>query len=235
MHQIARVLDGQQVLHFTSSHITHVVVTALEAPMMQRILAIDDDPAVTSLLKRGLSYEGFVVQAASSGEEGLVIARDRPPDLVILDIMMPDLDGLVVLQRLRAVDARLPVLMLTAKDAPADQVEGLGLGADDYVVKPFTFEVLVARVRALLRRQQVEQPAILRFTDLSLDPASRSVRRGAREISLTSVEFKLLEEFMKHPRHVLAKEVMQRIRLSFHQFFEQLREHTCPVHTHGNF
>lgn len=90
MHQIARVLDGQQVLHFTSSHITHVVVTALEAPMMQRILAIDDDPAVTSLLKRGLSYEGFVVEAASSGEEGLAIARDCPPDLVILDIMMPD-------------------------------------------------------------------------------------------------------------------------------------------------
>jgi DNA-binding response OmpR family regulator len=175
---------------------------------MQRILAIDDDPAVTSLLKRGLTYEGFAVETASSGEEGLAVARDRTPDLVILDIMMPGLDGLAVLQRLRAADPRLPVLMLTAKDAPTDQVKGLESGADDYVVKPFTFEVLVARVRALLRRQQAEQPPILRFVGLSLDPASRSVRRGPHDISLTSVEFKLLEEFLKHPRHVLSKEAL---------------------------
>lgn len=175
---------------------------------MQRILAIDDDPAVTSLLKRGLTYEGFVVETASSGEDGLALARDQSPDLVILDIMMPGLDGLEVLQRLRAADPRLPVLMLTARDAPADQVEGLQLGADDYVVKPFTFEVLVARVRALLRRQQAEQPPVLRFADLSLDPASRMVRRSQRELALTSVEFKLLEEFLRHPRHVLSKETL---------------------------
>jgi DNA-binding response OmpR family regulator len=175
---------------------------------MQRILAIDDDPAITSLLKRGLTYEGFAVETASSGEEGLAIARDRTPDLVILDIMMPGLNGLAVLQRLRAADPRLPVLMLTAKDAPTDQVKGLESGADDYVVKPFTFEVLVARVRALLRRQQAEEPAVLRFADLSLDPASHSVRRGRHEIALTSVEFKLLEEFLQHPRHVLSKEAL---------------------------
>ena len=175
---------------------------------MARILAIDDDTAVTSLLKRGLSYEGFTVETAASGEAGLLLARDHPPDLVILDIMMPGLDGLEVLTRLRAADAALPVLMLTAKDAPADQVQGLEAGADDYVVKPFTFEVLLARVRALLRRQQAEQPSILRLADLTLDPAGRVVRRGSREIGLTSVEFKLLEEFMRHPRHVLSKETL---------------------------
>ena len=175
---------------------------------MQRILAIDDDPAVTSLLKRGLTYEGFTVETANSGEAGLALARERQPDLVILDIMMPGLDGLAVLQRLRAADPRLPVLLLTAKDAPANQVKGLEAGADDYVVKPFTFEVLVARVRTLLRRQQAEQHAVLRFADLTLDPATRSVRRGSHEISLTNVEFKLLEEFLNHPRHVLSKEAI---------------------------
>src|SRR5262245_47085333 len=107
---------------------------------MQRILVIDDDPAVTSLLKRGLSYEGFVVDIAGTGEAGLAQARERSPELVILDIMMPGINGLEVLRRLRAADDLLPVLMLTAKDAPANQVEGLEAGADDYVVKPFTFE-----------------------------------------------------------------------------------------------
>ena len=119
---------------------------------MQRILVIDDDPAVTSLLKRGLSYEGFAVDTAQSGTEGLTIARERPSDLVILDVMMPGLNGFEVLQRLRAADEQLPILMLTARDAPSDQVQGLGSGADDYVLKPFTFEVLLARVHALLRR-----------------------------------------------------------------------------------
>ncbi len=111
---------------------------------MQRILVIDDDPAVTSLLKRGLSYEGFAVDTAQSGAEGLAIAREHPSDLVILDVMMPGLGGFEVLQRLRAADEHLPVLMLTARDAPADQVQGLESGADDYVVKPFTFEILLA-------------------------------------------------------------------------------------------
>jgi DNA-binding response OmpR family regulator len=175
---------------------------------MQHILVIDDDPAVTSVLKRGLGYEGFAVDTASSGPEGLAIARDRAPDLVVLDIMMPGLGGLEVLQRLRGADAQLPVLLLTAKDAPADQVHGLEQGADDYVVKPFTFEVLLARIRALLRRRDAERPATLRFADLSLDTGTRRARRGEREIDLTTTEYDLLHQFMEHPQRVLPKEFL---------------------------
>lgn len=175
---------------------------------MQRILVIDDDPAITSLLKRSLSYEGYAVDLAGSGEAGLQAARGSLPDLVILDIMMPGLSGLEVLQRLRAVDPRLPVLLLTAKDTPADQVQGLESGADDYVMKPFSLDVLQARVRALLRRQDAERPAVLRFADLSLDPGSHSVYRGTEEIRLTGLEFKLLQQLLAHPRQVLSKEVL---------------------------
>lgn len=175
---------------------------------MQRILVIDDDPAVTSVLKRGLAYEGFAVDAASSGQEGLDAARLRYPDLVILDIMMPGIDGLETLRRLRAADTQLPVLMLTGKDAPADQVEGLERGADDYVVKPFTFEVLLARVRALLRRHETEHPDVLRFNDLSLDTGARRAQRGERSIDLTSIEFDLLRQLMEHPQRVLPKEFL---------------------------
>lgn len=175
---------------------------------MQRILVIDDDPAVTSLLKRGLSYEGFMVETAKSGAEGLTIARERPSDVVILDVMMPGLNGFEVLQRLRAADEQLPVLMLTGKDAPNDQVQGLSLGADDYVLKPFSFEVLLARVHALLRRQQVDHPPALHFADLSMDTASHIVRRGQREVPLTSQEFKLLQAFLAHPQQVLSKDTL---------------------------
>lgn len=175
---------------------------------MQRILVIDDDPAVTSLLKRGLSYEGFAVETAGSGAEGLAIARERPADLVILDVMMPGLGGFEVLQRLRAADERLPILLLTAKDAPADQVQGLGSGADDYIIKPFTFEVLLARVHALLRRQRLEHPQVARFADLTMDTSSHRVYRGQREVPLTSLEFRVLHEFLIHPQQVLSKEVL---------------------------
>jgi DNA-binding response OmpR family regulator len=175
---------------------------------MQRILVIDDDPAVTSLLKRGLAYEGFAVDTAKSGVEGLAIARERPSDLVILDVMMPGFNGYEVLQRLRTADERLPVIMLTAKDAPNDQVQGLESGADDYVIKPFTFEVLLARVHALLRRRQVDRPTVLRFADLTLDTGGYSVHRGQREVPLTSLEFKLLQEFLIHPQQVLSKNVL---------------------------
>ncbi len=175
---------------------------------MQRILVIDDDPAVTSLLKRGLSYEGFAVDTAKSGVEGLTIAREHPSDLVILDVMMPGLGGFEVLQRLRAADEHLPVLMLTARDAPADQVQGLESGADDYVIKPFTFEVLLARVHALLRRQRLEHPQVLRFADLTMDTGSHKVYRGQREVPLTSLEFRVLHEFLIHPQQVLSKEVL---------------------------
>jgi len=175
---------------------------------MQRILVIDDDSAITSLLKRGLSYEGFVVDTASSGREGLTLARESSSDLVILDVMMPGLNGFEVLRRLRTADEHVPVLMLTAKDAPADQVEGLELGADDYVIKPFRFDVLLARIRSLLRRQRIDHPAVFRFADLHLETSSHLVQRGQRDIALTSVEFKLLQEFLLHPRQVLSKAIL---------------------------
>ena len=175
---------------------------------MQRILVIDDDPAVTSVLKRGLAYEGFTVDTASSGAQGLSIARDHVPDLVILDVMLPGLDGFDVLARLREADSRLPVLMLTARDAPMDQVKGLEAGADDYVVKPFTFDILVAHVKALLRRHDADRPEVLRFADLSLDTGTRRATRGARDIDLTTTEYEVLRQFLLHPRRVLAKHTL---------------------------
>lgn len=176
--------------------------------MQHHILVIDDDPAITSLLKRGLSYEGFAVETASTGRNGLITAREHPSDLVILDVMLPGLDGYEVLRRLRAADEQLPVLMLTAKDTPADQVQGLTAGADDYVTKPFPFDVLVARIRSLLRRQQLDHPPMLHFADLVLDTGSHVVQRGSRDIPLTSLEFKLLQEFLVHPRQVLSKDLL---------------------------
>jgi DNA-binding response OmpR family regulator len=179
---------------------------------MQRILVADDDPAVVSVLKRGLSYEGFAVDTAASGRDGLALARERYPDLVVLDVMMPEMDGFEVLTRLRAADPQIPILMLTAKDAPSDQVRGLENGADDYVTKPFTFDVLVARVRALLRRRQAERPTALRFADLTLDIDARQARRGDRAIDLTKTEYDLLHQFLDHPRRVLPKEfLMERV------------------------
>lgn len=175
---------------------------------MTHILVIDDDPAVTSVLRRGLSYEGYTVTTAADGSAGLAAARQTPPDLVVLDIMMPGIDGLEVLRRLRAADATLPVLMLTARDTPADQVQGLETGADDYMVKPFSFEVLLAHIHALLRRREAEQPAVLRYADLTLEPGRHAVLRGERPVTLTSLEFRLLHEFLRHPEQVLPKELL---------------------------
>ena len=172
---------------------------------MERILIVDDDPSVTSVLRRGLNYEAFAVDVAASGEEALEIARERYPDLVILDVMMPGLDGLEVLTRLRAADEHLPVLMLTAKDRDSDLVAGLERGADDYLTKPFTFKVLLARVRALLRRSKSDHPAVLRFEDLSLDTGAREARRKGRVIDLTKTEFELLKVFLSNPRQVLTR------------------------------
>ncbi|MBI4319616.1 MAG: response regulator transcription factor, partial [Chloroflexi bacterium] len=157
---------------------------------------------------RGLGYEGYVVDDAGDGKAGLDNARPRPPDLVILDIMMPGIDGLEVCRRLRAVDERLPVLMLTARDAVSDQVLGLETGADDYMVKPFVFEVLLARVRALLRRREPEAREVLRYQDLGLDTASRVARRGNREIDLTTTEYELLQLFMRNPERVLTRDII---------------------------
>lgn len=179
---------------------------------MPRILVIDDDPAVTSTLKRGLAYEGYTVDAAATGFQGLTIARDHAPDLVVLDVMLPGLDGYQVLERLRTADQHLPVMMLTARDDPKDQVRGLESGADDYVVKPFTFAVLAARVKALLRRREAEHPEVLRFDDLALDTGTRRARRGTREIDLTSTEYEVLRQFLLHARRVLPKHfIMDRV------------------------
>jgi len=176
--------------------------------LKERILVIDDDGSITSVLKRGLGYEGYTVDTAENGKEGLEIARQRPPDLVILDIMMPGMDGLEVCRRLRSVDEKLPILMLTAKDAVSDQVQGLETGADDYIIKPFAFEILLARVRALLRRLEPEAREVLRYQDLSLDTASRFARRGEREIELTTTEYELLQLFMRNPERVLTRDVI---------------------------
>ena len=175
---------------------------------MERILVIDDDPSVTSVIKRGLVYDGYAVDTASTGAQGLTIARDRAPDLVILDVMLPGLDGYDVLGRLRRADSNVPVMMLTAKDGAEDQVKGLELGADDYVVKPFRFEVLSARVKALLRRCEQDHPEVMRFEDLALDTGTRRARRGDRSIDLTSTEYELLRQFLLHPRRVVAKHVL---------------------------
>ncbi|GEM87525.1 response regulator transcription factor [Meiothermus granaticius] len=175
---------------------------------MQRVLVIDDDSSVRSFLKRGLSYEGYAVDLAESGEAGLAQARIRYPDLVILDVMMPGIDGLEVLRRLRAADEKLPIIMLTARDAPEDQIHGLNTGADDYVTKPISFEVLIARVRSLLRRHQAEAPNVLRFSDLEMNAESFMVKRGGREITLTSLEFRLLQTFLENPERVTNKQLL---------------------------
>jgi DNA-binding response OmpR family regulator len=175
---------------------------------MDRILVIDDDRAVTDALSRGLGLEGFSVDAANSGADGLRLYRDRDPSLVILDVMMPEMDGLEVLRRLRQADERLPVLMLTARDTPGDEALGLQHGADDYVVKPFNWDVLIARVRALIRRSQSHHEAVLRTADLSLSEATRMAARGAREIALTPTEYDLLREFLLHANRVLPRDLL---------------------------
>jgi len=175
--------------------------------MNERILIIEDDPAILKLLQRGLAYEGYTVDTATDGRSGLNMARDHSPDLVILDWMLPGMDGLDVCHRLRLGGA-VPILMLTAKDTIQDRVQGLDAGADDYMVKPFNLDELTARVRALLRRTQAERVQVLQFADLSLDTSTREVTRGKRLIQLTAKEHELLELFLRHPRQVLTRDVI---------------------------
>ena len=175
--------------------------------MAERILVIEDEQRIADFLKRGLTYEGFQVDVRKDGESGLKAARDTPPDLVVLDIMLPGLDGYEVCRRLRA-GGSISILMLTAKDAVADRVKGFDAGADDYVVKPFAFEELIARVRALLRRSRVTEETVLHFSDLTLNVSTREVTRGARKIDLTTKEFDLLHFFLRHPRQVLSREMI---------------------------
>jgi two-component system response regulator MprA len=175
--------------------------------MSERILVIEDEAKIADFLRRGLTYEGFHAEVAADGESGLKAARDTPPDLVILDWMLPGLDGLEVCRRLRA-GGSIPILMLTAKDAVSDRVNGLNSGADDYVTKPFAFEELMARVRALLRRSRTTEETIFRFADLALNVNTREVTRGARKVDLTTKEFDLLHFFMRHPRQVMTREIL---------------------------
>ncbi len=176
--------------------------------MSNRILVIEDEERIAQFLKRGLIYEGYRVDVAYDGQTGLDIARDQPPDLVILDWMLPGLDGLEVCRRLSAASDVL-ILMLTAKDDVADRVIGLDAGADDYLIKPFDFEELMARIRALFRRAAPSsQPEVLRFNDLTLDTGTHRAQRGSRYIDLTAKEYELLELFMRNPRHVLTREMI---------------------------
>ncbi len=173
-----------------------------------RILVVDDDPKIRTVVRRGLAYEGYRVVEAASGEEGLEKAREHLPDLVILDVMMPGIDGLEVTRRLRAAGGEVAILMLTARDEIKDRVEGLETGADDYLVKPFNFEELLARVHALLRRHAAPAGEILRFADLEFDVDAREARRLGRQIELTTTEYNLLLLFMRHPRKVLTRDII---------------------------
>jgi len=173
-----------------------------------RILVVDDDSKIRTVVRRGLAYEGYRVIEAGSGEEGLEKAREHLPDLVILDVMMPGIDGLEATRRLRAAGDEIAILMLTARDELADRVEGLETGADDYLVKPFSFEELLARVHALLRRRTAPSGEVLRFSDLELDIDAREASRAGRTIELTTTEFNLLLLFLRHTRKVLTRDVI---------------------------
>jgi two-component system response regulator MprA len=175
--------------------------------MNERILIIEDDTAILKVLQRGLAYEGYTVDVATDGRTGLNLAHDHHPDLVILDWMLPGMDGLEVCRRLR-LQGGLPILMLTAKDAIQDRVQGLDAGADDYIVKPFNLDELTARIRALFRRTQTERNQVYQFADLTMDSDSRQVTRGSRLVPLTAKEYELLELFLRHPRQVLTREVI---------------------------
>jgi len=177
--------------------------------MSERILIVEDDERIASMLRRGLIFEGYEAIVAHTGTAGLEKARERMPDLVILDLMLPGIDGMEVCRRLRAA-GEVPILMLTAKESVPDRVAGLDAGADDYMPKPFAFEELMARVRALLRRSTGDEaasgPEILRFEDLELDTGTRQGRRGGRVFDLTAKEYDLLHMFMRHPRQVLTRD-----------------------------
>lgn len=176
--------------------------------MPVRILVVDDDRAVRDSLRRSLSFNGYTVDVAQDGVEALAMIADEPPDALVLDVMMPKLDGLEVCRRLRSTGDDLPILVLTARDSLSERVAGLDAGADDYLPKPFALEELLARLRALLRRTRGDDPSesiALAFSDLTLDPMTREVTRGQRSISLTRTEFALLEMLITNPRRVLTR------------------------------
>ncbi|WP_406496100.1 response regulator transcription factor [Streptomyces sp. NBC_00846] len=179
----------------------------------QRILIVDDEPAVREALQRSLAFEGYDTEVAVDGLDALARAESYAPDLIVLDIQMPRMDGLTAARRLRATGTTTPILMLTARDTVGDRVTGLDAGADDYLVKPFELDELFARIRALLRRSSYAAAAggvpddnVLAFADLRMNLATREVTRGTRRVELTRTEFTLLEMFLAHPRQVLTRE-----------------------------
>jgi two-component system, OmpR family, response regulator MprA len=174
---------------------------------LQNLLVVDDDPGVLSMLRRGLTLEGYRVQVAPDAEAGLVLARSARPDAIILDVMLPGMDGFEACRILRQLGPT-PILMLTARDTVQDKIEGLDSGADDYLVKPFALGELLARLRALWRRVRPGDPEILSYEDLRMDIGTRDVRRGDRPLELRTREFELLEFFMQHPRRVLSRDLI---------------------------
>ena len=175
---------------------------------MAHILIVEDESEIAGYLRRGLAFEGYSVTIASNGTDALAAAREQPPDLVVLDVMLPGLDGMEVARRLRA-GSDVPIIMLTARDAVPDRVAGLEAGADDYLIKPFAFEELLARIRVQLRRRQRdEQPSLLRYGPLTMDTAAHETYINERRVDLTAKEYELLELFMRHPQQVLTREVI---------------------------
>jgi two-component system response regulator MprA len=187
-----------------------------------RVLVVEDEPGIAGFVRRGLLFEGYAVEVATEGRSALAALRDDPPDLVVLDLMLPEIDGIEITRRVRAAEAAegrppVPILMLTARDAVPDRVTGLEAGADDYLVKPFSFDELLARIRALLRRAGQVTAAgppteLLTFDDLTLDLGARIARRADRELRLTTREFDLLTLLMRHPNQVLGRsQIMDRV------------------------
>jgi heavy metal response regulator len=181
-----------------------------------RLLVVEDEKKVASFIKKGLEEEGYAVDLAPDGEEGLGMALDGVHDLIILDICLPRMDGLRVLQELRKQKVATPVLLLTVRATIEDKVLGLDAGADDYLTKPFAFQELLARIRALLRRRAEAEPPILQVADLILDPAQRSVSRGGERIDLTTREFALLAYFMRNPGRVLTRTMISEHVWDYH-------------------
>lgn len=171
-----------------------------------RVLLVEDEPGIAQFVRQGLAEVGYAVDVATDGHSGLDYALAAEYDIIVLDIMLPKMDGLQLLRQLRAEKIKIPVLLLTARDAVEDRVQGLDAGADDYLSKPFAFKELLARLRALLRRPPLQADTILRVADLEMDVASREVRRAGKQIELSPREFTLLEYLMRHPRQVLTRD-----------------------------
>jgi len=191
---------------------THQLLTEVPYAGRMRVLVVEDELRMAALLKRGLTEEGYAVDVASTGPDALWHAAEFTYDAVLLDVMLPDMDGIEVCRQLRERKQWVPVLMLTARDAISDRVRGLDVGADDYLAKPFSFDELSARVRALIRRGAVERPTELEVADLRLDPATRRAWRGDMELELSTKEYALLRLFMSHPGQVLTRgEILEHV------------------------